>query len=270
MSDYEIRLTRLQGQNLAMDVLASSETAQFLVRAIGQGIWSLAEIDGGVEKLNRFLASEGYTLVKGEVPNKQKVAKAANLSDWNNTKRPAKKKPGKKATLIEDGDVDLISSRPPRASKWPEAKESGEAVKVLIAKHNITDHQLMNDYEFDEDEIKLLKDGEYDQIGRRILFELLNDMRKVLDAPVYQFRPAQMQRSQIVTELKQLIATHTWLTEEELINNFEFGENEYAWIQALDYMKFGVIELRMYLTDIRGAIAERAIETLTTPQGYKA
>ncbi|MNV50805.1 hypothetical protein D3C71_1428320 [compost metagenome] len=143
----------------------------------------------------------------------------------------------------------------------------------------------MNDYEFDEDEIKLLKDGEYEQIGRRILFELLTDMRKVLDGTVVKEpRKAQpgadsrasnpnrelggMTRSQMGEAIGKLLADNPWLTDDELIHNYEFGEKEVVLARKGEWLKFSGAELNSIYKDLTGGIAERAIQTPTTPAGY--
>lgn len=235
--------------------------------------------------MNRFLASEGYTLVKGAVPNKSKTAhvvekpvKNGDLKAW--AERQAEEPKVEKVRRVKAKNPVLDEDEKPRGkkltpdSKWPDATESGEAIKALITKHNLTDKQLMHDYELDEDEIQLLHHNRFPQIGRRILFETLKDMRTLLEVKEgaaekpCKVNPNRelggMTRSQMGQAIGKLLADNVWLTDDELIHNYEFGVNEVVWARKGDWLKFSGSELNSIYKDLTGGINERAIEIPTT------
>lgn len=176
----------------------------------------------------------------------------------------------------QDEDDDLPSARElQRGKKWPPVAETGPQVLAIIQFNSIPMETLRDSFEVTPEEYERIREQHWNDFGLRWMQELLTDListykkdkqREALAAddkhlrPKRLLKPAQMIRSQLVEELNQHFTTHAWLTKEELVANFEMGEDEYDWIVSLNHTKLGVTELRMYVTDIRGAIAERAIE----------
>lgn len=176
----------------------------------------------------------------------------------------------------EGEDDDLPSARElQRARKYPPVSETGPQVLAIINFNSIPMQTLRDSFEVTPEEYECIRNQQFADFGARWMHELHQDLvstykkEKQREAssrddkhlkPVSQLRPAQMIRSQIVAELQSLITANPWLTKEELVGNFEFGGQDYDWIMANNHTKIGVGALREYLTDLRGGIAERAIE----------
>lgn len=181
----------------------------------------------------------------------------------------------------QDEDDDLPDARKLGSKKYEPVDVTGPQVLAIIQFNSISLETLRDSFEVTPEEYERIREQHWNDFGARWMHELLTDLtstykkdkqREALAAddkhlrPKRLLKPAQMIRSQLVEELNQHFTTHAWLTKEELVANFEMGEDEYDWIVSFNYTKLGVTELRMYLTDIRGAIAERAIEVPTPVQ----
>lgn len=176
-----------------------------------------------------------------------------------------------------DEDDDLPSSRElQRGKTYEPVSVTGPKVLDIITFRSICPEILCDAFEVTSEEHERIRNQQWADFGARWMHELLlaleseykNASHPAFDAehtlkepkPLREKPPAQLTRSQLVAELRQHMLEQTWLTKEELVANFEFGEEEVDWLNANDHTKFNVTELRMFVTDVRGAIAERAIE----------
>lgn len=184
------------------------------------------------------------------------------------TKPRTSKKPTSAQRFDEEGeDDDLPSARDLQRSKvYDPVEVTGPKVLDLINFNSLTVEQMQDSFEVSSEEYEFIKTQNLGNLSPRFLHELLNDLKreyrevKRKERPMPVLKPAQMTRSQMVAELNRLIKANPWLTKEELVHNYEFGEDDYEAILREDHLKLGVHDLREYVINIRGAVAERAIE----------
>lgn len=163
-----------------------------------------------------------------------------------------------------DEDDDLPTARQLQTAKqYLPVSTTGPRVLELINFNSLTVEHMQDSFEVTSEEYESIRDQKWNDFGARWMHELLNDLNRVykkVRKDDGQLRPGQMTRAQCAAELKDLITANTWLTKKELINNFEFGSEEYDAIMDGKYQKVDISSLRMFVTDVRGAIAERAVE----------
>lgn len=257
MSDYEILVTEAQGRKLALEIAESATSHLFLRKMIETALFSLAKLPDGIAKLNDSLNKEGYTV--GTCVADAKPAKAC--------------KP-KRTPAVAADDEEPKEWRNTKKHYDP-VEENGPKVLALICRYSLSVETLRDKFEVTPEEYERIRSQHWADFGKRFMHELLTALTKMyakekqrealqLDdkrpKPVRLMKPAQMTRPQLVAELNSLFNNHSWLTRAELVNNFEMCDDDYEAIKSLNHLKVTVHELRMYLTDVRGAIAERAIE----------
>lgn len=190
-------------------------------------------------------------------------------------KHPVVDRPGKKAKASgkavqrrfqEEGEDDDLPTRPNRFGKWELVTVTGPKVRAIIQANDISVATLRDSFEVTFEEYGRIRTQDWSDFGARWMAELLADLerlypaKKVAKPKAEPLRPIHMTRDQIVTELRELFAANPWLTKEELINNYEFSDQDYAWVMQDNHTKIPKQTLIDYLNDVRGGIAERAIE----------
>ena len=81
MNEFQLNVSRVQAQELALEVINSSETVTFLLRAAQESVQSLTRLPGALDKLNRKLKESGYAVVPVEYV--EKPARASKSLSWS-------------------------------------------------------------------------------------------------------------------------------------------------------------------------------------------
>jgi transcriptional regulator with XRE-family HTH domain len=169
-------------------------------------------------------------------------------------------------SFSRDDEDDEPAER--KVKRYAPVIETGPKVLEIIQYRSITAQTLCNEFEVTHEEYGRIREQHWSDFGARWMHELLQDLKKIyatpddnkVAKPDPQFHVNHMTRNQIVTELRELFAANPWLTCEELVNNFEFGQEDYEYIMANEPNMISKAVLVDYLNDIRGGIAEHAIE----------
>lgn len=184
--------------------------------------------------------------------------------------KPRTKTSGRAQRFDEGEDDNLPSARQLQRSKvYDPVEVTGPKVLDLINFNSLSIEDMQDAFEVSSEEYEFIKTQNLGNLSPRFLHELLNDLNRTYrvverkERPVPKLKPAQMTRTQMVSELSNAIKANPWLTKDELVHNYEFGEQDYEAILREDHLKLSVHDLREYVTHIRGAIAERNIEVDT-------
>lgn len=231
-----------------------------------------------ISKYERDAQTPSADILKGIA-----TALQVDISELSHVKTRAKKVPGpKKAarflgrdrTTFERGskphgiprftqhDDEEDDDDEPRFKRYPKAVTTGPKVLEIIQFHSITAKTLFDEFEVTPEEHERIRTQHWNDFGGRWMYELLEALNMMYTTPGQQkvFLAHQMTREQIVSELRELFAANPQLTKEELVNNFEFGEEDYEYIMANEPDMISKTMLVEYLNDVRGGIAEREIE----------
>lgn len=180
MNEFQLNVSRVQAQELALEVINSSETVTFLLRAAQESVQSLTRLPGALDKLNRKLKESGYAVVPVEYV--EKPARASKSLSWSDgakySERPQQKVavPRKARLETEDSDED---EKPKVKKVYPEQSVNGPILKALIAEHGLCNDTLASSYSMNDDELEWLAAEQWENFTPRELYELVTDITTV-------------------------------------------------------------------------------------------
>lgn len=180
MNEFQLNVSRIQGQELALEVINSSEAVTFLLRAAQESVQSLTRLPGALDKLNRKLKESGYAVVPVEYV--EKPARASKSLSWSDgakySERPQQKVavPRKARLETEDSDED---EKPKVKKVYPEQSVNGPILKALIAEHGLCNDTLASSYSMNDDELEWLAAEQWENFTPRELYELVTDITTV-------------------------------------------------------------------------------------------
>lgn len=180
MNEFQLNVSRVQAQELALEVINSSETVTFLLRAAQESVQSLTRLPGALDKLNRKLKESGYAVVPVEYV--EKPARASKSLSWSDgakySERPQQKVavPRKARLETEDSDED---EKPKVKKVYPEQSVNGPILKALIAEHGLCNDSLASSYSMNDDELEWLAAEQWENFTPRELYELVTDITTV-------------------------------------------------------------------------------------------
>ena len=180
MNEFQLNVSRVQAQELALEVINSSETVTFLLRAAQESVHSLTRLPGALDKLNRKLKESGYAVVPVEYV--EKPARASKSLSWSDgakySERPQQRVAVPRKPRLETEDPDEVE-KPKGKKVYPEQSVNGPILKALIAEHGLCNDTLASSYSMNDDELEWLAAEQWENFTPRELYELVSDITTV-------------------------------------------------------------------------------------------
>ena len=180
MNEFQLNVSRVQAQELALEVINSSETVTFLLRAAQESVQSLTRLPGALDKLNRKLKESGYAVVPVEYV--EKPARASKSLSWSDgakyRERPQQRVAVPRKPRLETEDPDEVE-KPKGKKVYPEQSVNGPILKALIAEHGLCNDTLASSYSMNDDELEWLAAEQWENFTPRELYELVTDITTV-------------------------------------------------------------------------------------------
>lgn len=180
MNEFQLNVSRVQAQELALEVINSSETVTFLLNVAQESVHSLTRLPGALDKLNRKLKESGYAVVPVEYV--EKPARASKSLSWSDgakySERPQQRVAVPRKPRLETEDPDEVE-KPKGKKVYPEQSVNGPILKALIAEHGLCNDTLASSYSMNDDELEWLAAEQWENFTPRELYELVTDITTV-------------------------------------------------------------------------------------------
>jgi len=257
MPEYKISVNATQIKRAALHIVRDETSLTWLVKLIDTAFENVIRQEDAFDHIRRMLSRHGYNLSPIELIN-----------------TPQRRV----LPVLDEDDSDAPKSK---------VRTTGQIIRSLRRKNNWTQAELaaklnwgqstLSEFEHDRKmptnlglsqlakvfgtSIAALADVTVKKRkSKKTAYTARDRQNEDSDLPMSMTPAHKMNREQIVGELKALFVANPWLTKKELINNYEFGEDDYEYIMANEPMMIPAAVLVDYLKDVRGGLVERAVE----------